>query len=303
MSAGMVERARHNLIIWNIAVGLSLVAVIVLTMYFSISSGIQKEITDDLTGTAEVVLQNPVLTNPLTGHGGETNGERDENHERPSREGEAERNTRLALSDTFYFLVDAKGAVLANSRNINYPGLPDLSGLNRALAGERFFADLNVANGVPLRVYSVPVRQSDGTISGMLQVGKDLTLHQQQLQGIIFATGLVSVIGLALALAAALILTRRSLIPVRQAMERQREFVADASHELRTPLTLIRANAEVILRHKQQTVAQNSELLQDICKESDYLTRLVADLLILARADMGKLEAKLEPLELRHLAA
>jgi signal transduction histidine kinase len=303
----MVERARRNLIVWNIGVGLSLVAVIVLAMYFSISSGIEKEITGDLTTTADLILQNPALTSsPPSSPSENSRGGDNDNQGRSQKEdneGDNDRNTRLALSDTFYFLLDAKGTVLANSRNINYPGLPDLTGLSRAQAGESFFTDLTLANGLPLRLYTVPVRQSDGKISGILQVGKDLSTHREQLQGVVFTTGVVSGVGLALALVAALFLTRRSLIPVRQAMERQREFVADASHELRTPITLIRANAEVILRHKHQTVAQNTELLQDICQESDYLTRLVSDLLTLARADMDKLEAKLEPLELRHLAA
>lgn len=307
MSAGMVERARRNLIMWNIGVGLSLVVVIVLAMYFSISNGIQKEISDDLTGTADIILQNPALANLLSSPPSATpHGEGNDNEGRSQKEdsdSENERNARLALSDTFYFFLDPKGTLLTNSRNINYPGLPNLTGLNRALAGESFFTDLTLANGIPLRLYTVPVRQSDGRISGFLQIGKDLTTHNEQLRGVLFTTGLVSLVGLALALVAALIQTRRSLIPVRQSMERQREFVADASHELRTPLTLIRANAEVILRHNHQTVAQNIELLEDICKESDYLTRLVSDLLTLARADMGKLEAKLEPLELRHLAA
>lgn len=303
----MIERVRRKLIIWNIAVGLGLVAIIVLAMYFSISNSIEKEITNDLTGTADTILQSPGIINPAgisptrtsTANGDYEDGE---GSQKPGENDDTERSTRLALSDTFYFLLDSKGNVLTNSRNITYPGLPSLANLNQVLAGGTLFTDLKLANGIPLRLYSVPVRQSDGKISGMLQVGKDLTIHQEQLRGVVFTTGLVSVVGLVLALVAALILTKRSLIPIRQAMERQREFVADASHELRTPLTLIRANAEVALRHKQQTVAENTELLEDICKESDYLTRLVADLLTLARADMGKLEASLEPLELRHLA-
>jgi len=77
-------------------------------------------------------------------------------------------------------------------------------------------------------------------------------------------------------------------VPIRIAFRRQQDFVADASHELRTPLTLIRANAEMIARHPELPVSANADLLEDILAETDRLSRLVNDLLVLARADAGQ---------------
>ena len=67
----------------------------------------------------------------------------------------------------------------------------------------------------------------------------------------------------------------------------QRRFVADASHELRTPLTTIRANAGFLAEHPEAAEADRVEALADITAESERLSRLVDDLLRLARADAG----------------
>ncbi len=70
----------------------------------------------------------------------------------------------------------------------------------------------------------------------------------------------------------------------------QRRFVADASHELRTPLTALRGNADILLslvRDNRLDLELLEEGLSDIGNESDRMSRLVHDLLILARADVG----------------
>jgi len=71
------------------------------------------------------------------------------------------------------------------------------------------------------------------------------------------------------------------------ALAAQRRFVADASHELRTPLTTIRSNAGLMLKREDITVEDRHAALQDIADESERMSRLVQDLLMLARADAG----------------
>jgi signal transduction histidine kinase len=67
----------------------------------------------------------------------------------------------------------------------------------------------------------------------------------------------------------------------------QQRFVADASHELRAPLTAIQGNLELLQAHPDMTVAEREEALVEARREADRLTHLVADLLVLARADAG----------------
>ncbi|MFI6122907.1 sensor histidine kinase [Streptomyces sp. NPDC051064] len=75
----------------------------------------------------------------------------------------------------------------------------------------------------------------------------------------------------------------------RQASEeRLRHFAADASHELRTPVANIRGHAELALRHPGPVPATVRHALERIDGESQRMTRLVDDLLLLARLDAGR---------------
>src|SRR2546430_4433531 len=72
-----------------------------------------------------------------------------------------------------------------------------------------------------------------------------------------------------------------------QALAAQQRFVADASHELRTPLTTIRNNAGFLRAHPDADPADRDAALSDLDAEAVRMTRLVEDLLTLARADGG----------------
>jgi two-component system, OmpR family, sensor kinase len=73
-----------------------------------------------------------------------------------------------------------------------------------------------------------------------------------------------------------------------QALERQREFVADASHELRTPLTSVQANLELL----QAEGAVDGPAVDSALSSTRRMSRLVSDLLLLARADAGRRAAR-----------
>ncbi len=86
------------------------------------------------------------------------------------------------------------------------------------------------------------------------------------------------------------------------ALERQREFVADASHELRTPLTSVLANLELLEEELTQAGGPGDrEAAADIAgsalRSSRRMRRLVGDLLLLARADAGR-ESPRRPVDL-----
>jgi signal transduction histidine kinase len=86
------------------------------------------------------------------------------------------------------------------------------------------------------------------------------------------------------------------------AMTKQREFVADASHELRTPLTSVLANLELL----QASLDSHSEdedraMVDSALRSSRRMSRLVGDLLLLARADAGRI-SKRRPCDLAEIA-
>jgi signal transduction histidine kinase len=79
--------------------------------------------------------------------------------------------------------------------------------------------------------------------------------------------------------------------------DRIAQFTADASHELRTPVALIRSNAELLLMGPSQP-ARIEQGLIDIIHESDYMSRLIADLLTLARSGVEDASVRMEIFDL-----
>jgi signal transduction histidine kinase len=82
----------------------------------------------------------------------------------------------------------------------------------------------------------------------------------------------------------------------QQMIQAQREFVADASHELRTPLTSILANLELLEARLERRGgdAEEAEIVAGALGSSRRMRRLVSDLLLLARADAGRVGPRRE---------
>src|SRR5207245_9698838 len=74
------------------------------------------------------------------------------------------------------------------------------------------------------------------------------------------------------------------LARLEAALERERSFVADASHELRTPLALLKTEIELALDEPQSVEALQSAL-RSAGEETDRLSQLAEDLLLLSQAD------------------
>jgi two-component system OmpR family sensor kinase len=89
---------------------------------------------------------------------------------------------------------------------------------------------------------------------------------------------------------------------LERSAERERGFVASASHELRTPLALLRAELELALREGRSR-EELREAVASAPAESDRLVQLAEDLLVLARADEGRLPVRAERLDAGELLA
>ena len=80
------------------------------------------------------------------------------------------------------------------------------------------------------------------------------------------------------------------------AFKRERAFVADASHELRTPLAILRTELELALRG-EHTREELEAALRSAAEESERLSSLAEDLLVIARSDQGRLPVRPELLD------
>jgi signal transduction histidine kinase len=87
----------------------------------------------------------------------------------------------------------------------------------------------------------------------------------------------------------------RMLAGLERARDRERQFVTDASHELRNPLTALRGNAAFLARNGADPAA-----LDDLRADADRLSKMVDELLVLAREDTG--EPPTDPVRLDQLA-
>lgn len=81
------------------------------------------------------------------------------------------------------------------------------------------------------------------------------------------------------------LLARKTLEPIKEAMDTQNRFTADASHELRTPLTAMKTEIEVNLRDKKLGLSEAKKLLQSNLEETEKLESLSNALLKLASYD------------------
>lgn len=109
------------------------------------------------------------------------------------------------------------------------------------------------------------------------------------------------IIGIGLSIIASYILSRRTLVPATETIERQTEFVQNASHELRTPLTIIQAKLELLLQNPEAKIIDKSEDIALTLNEAKRLTKLTKDLMILASAYSNNMNLDKESVKIDEL--
>ena len=176
------------------------------------------------------------------------------------------------------WIVLARGNQLASSPGLPAAIRPALDRLRGAATQRRLLTNIS---GDADREYRVATQQRVGqTVQAVL----DLTPDHQQRSRLLKAMGAASLLGLAFAGLLGVLLGRRSVRPLAQALALQRTFVADASHELRTPLTLLSTRSQLLDR-AIQTSDLDPQILEDsrgVVQDVQRLGEVVDDLLLAA---------------------
>ncbi|WP_094606127.1 Adaptive-response sensory-kinase SasA [Sporomusa silvacetica DSM 10669] len=134
---------------------------------------------------------------------------------------------------------------------------------------------------------SVKVYEGEKAL-GTVFVGKDITSYYVMLKRLLLVLSLGCLLFLVIAAFAGHLLAGRAIVPIKNSFARQREFVADASHELRTPLSVMLTSVEAIRTDDENRFSPFSvQVLDDMKGEIKRMTKIVSDLLTLARADAG----------------
>jgi len=113
----------------------------------------------------------------------------------------------------------------------------------------------------------------------------NVTMYKQTLFHLLTTLLSVGFIMLFVLFIISLYFANRSIKPVAEAWERQKQFVADASHELKTPLSIINANYDVLLENKEETIKSQMKWLDYIKIGTDRMTKLINDMLSLAKME------------------
>ena len=238
----------------------------------------------------------------------------------------------LETASTFLNIVNRQGEIVVQSSNLTgFDELLDPDGLG---ASESY--RLVTKDDTQLRVLTVPLFDDSGTLIGHIQVAR--LLDNFEVFSRVLSRALLISMGAAVAsLVVLAILTSTLFRPLEdittvarqitraddlsrrvphssrtdeigdlarafnQTLERlerlfrsQQRFLADVSHELRTPLTSVRGNLDLMRRFG----AYDEESMEVIQEEMERMSRLLGDLLLLARADTGGLPLRREPVEL-----
>ena len=85
-------------------------------------------------------------------------------------------------------------------------------------------------------------------------------------------------------------LAGRTLKPIKDTLDTQEKFSADASHDLRTPLAIIITESEVLLQGKEVGVSEYKKVIESNIEEAKKMNILVSDLLLIARGENSILE-------------
>lgn len=278
----MFRRVRIELVAWY-AGSLALILVAIgVSAYFFLRRSLDTEINQSIQQTYQ-----DVVAHPQPDRGG-----------LPGGDGGPFRGAAFASvpTDVFVVVTDAQGNFVTNPRQVSLTDVDFATLSSDATNPNGTWTDAGSGSD-EYRIASYPYIDGD-----VIHIGRSLKARNAQLNRLSLVMLIGGIAGLVLATAGGLWLAGRSLVPIRRSFETQRRFVSDASHELRTPIAVVRANNELLQRHPEELIGDNSDQVEAIAAESEHLTRLIEDLLMLARADEGRLALNPTQIDLGELA-
>jgi len=243
-------------------------------------------LTSELTAADQAWQASRSQITPTPRHSSSDDDGGDDGEHTTSNDLAAEQAFDGQLASIFVMPLTANGDLLFRT-GPRLPISPDTEAIRAALDHGHDWRIVRADDGARVRLLTYRVDVENGP--AVLQLGRALEDQDRVLNQILFALLGLSALSVALLGAGSWWLAGRSLVPAQKAWEHQQTFISNASHELRTPLTLMRASAEVALRELPADDQDGRALLGDVLQETDHMTRLVEDLLLLSRLDAGRL--------------
>ena len=203
----------------------------------------------------------------------------------------------------FFYVFDTEGRVMNFSRAsfliepFVLSIITDWKGREDELGDVAVFSQDMKSTNVRIMMASHPI-VVDGDLVGTVYVGKEISAVYRGLQKATYTLTVLAVLALLIATGIGYVMAGKAIVPLREAYEKQRQFAADASHELRTPLSVVLASAEILESDTSITSPFLKQVIGDIHDEVKKMTKLVSDLLVVARSDNQALKLKLTKVDL-----
>lgn len=199
-----------------------------------------------------------------------------------------QRDGRNVLNDNvspriMYFIRDEEGNILDDGR------------LNKINSYDDVFFDKNniekiypvkVLGNYQYRAINYKVDNNGETI--YIQILINVDAENMIISNFTRVLILCIIIMIIISIIASYFLSKYTLKPILNSWQKQNEFVQNASHELRTPLTIIKTKLELLLEQPESKIIDKAEDINISLNETRRLTKLVKDLMLLARADSNQ---------------
>ena len=114
------------------------------------------------------------------------------------------------------------------------------------------------------------------------------TSYQQVIFELLKSFILIGSISLIVLLIISIYLTNKTIRPIKETFEKQKQFIADASHELKTPLTIIKTNTSLVLSNPEDTIKNQEKWINYISSQTDRMSTLINEMLSLAKLDVNE---------------
>ena len=268
---------------------LFILIIFITVLYIFISGAIKKQEIEQLNRFYE--KEKHEFVEEIEGNYEDIKGYEDD-HEHERVEYKPERNL-------FYYVFDNSLKMVKGEETVN--GLAQyIYRKNLHSQSSRFIKEVQWDKAHVLLIsYSL---QEDDHIFGRVIIGMDITDEKHLIQNIIWILLLLTVLFSLLFAWAGNFFAGQAMKPIQKAFQTQRKFVSDASHELRTPLSIFYSSIDVLAREESENLSPfGREILEDVKNESEMMSKLLNDLLFLARNDQGNFELDLEELDLSFL--
>jgi signal transduction histidine kinase len=298
MENEMFTRLRNKFLILNMSITSMVMIAAFAIIYFITYNNIQSEIQRKLTSGSQMQL---LIKGPDIPEGTEQ-----------ARPMIIARRSSLNDSLSFSIEVDADGKILTINSFIDMPDEVYHKAAETAWRNPKNYSTITL-EGRQWQYVITQMKKHIRILEGNGQqqytasessyqiVFLDVTESNKTLRGLLTTLLVVGLIMLLVILIISLSFANRAIKPIAEAWEKQKQFIADASHELKTPLSIINANYDALLANQDETIKSQIKWLGYIKIGTDRMTKLINDLLSLAKVEDVNLEKRKMPVNISNV--